>query len=97
MITTHILKTDPDVFKAAWDGIKRYEIRFDDRHFEIGDKLKLVETVHAGEEMKNGAPLEYTGRYISQKITHKLKGIYGLKDDWCILSTVTIVRKGQVI
>jgi len=50
----HILKTDKDVFDLSWDEDKLYEIRFDDRNFQIGDELFLVETVYTGEKMKAG-------------------------------------------
>ena len=82
----HILKTDKDVFQASWDGMKTYEIRFDDRNFQPKDELLLVETHYTGEEMKNGNPLIYTGRSIQQLVTHKLKNMYGLCPGWCILS-----------
>ena len=81
----HILKTDPDVFELSWKKKKLYEIRFDDRNFQVGDELLLVETVYSGEEMKTGKPLVYTGRLICVTVNHKLKDIYGLKDGWCIL------------
>ena len=80
------LKTDPEVFQDVIDGLKNYEIRFDDRGFEIGDILDLVETRHAGEEMrKDGQPLILTGRGIQKEVKHILRG-YGLKKDWVILS-----------
>lgn len=81
----HILKTDPAVFKLTAADDKLYEIRFDDRDFQIGDELLLVETVYSGEQMKVGALLEYTGMLVCMSVTHKLKNVYGLKDGWCIL------------
>ena len=83
----HILKTDSEVFQASWDEIKTFEIRIDDRDFQVGNELLLAETVASGEEMKKGALLEYTGRFIIQTITYKLKGMYGLSEGWCILGT----------
>jgi len=83
---THTLKTDPVAFELTKIGKKYYEIRFDDRDFQIGDKLILVETVYTGKEMKEGKPLIYTGRKEIMKITYKLKNIYGLESGWCILS-----------
>ena len=95
----HELKTDAEVFQAVLDGKKTYEIRKNDRNFQVGDELHLKETVYTGEEMKarhNGAypgemipgmPLEYTGRCIARYVTHVLRGpIYGLASGWCILS-----------
>jgi len=83
----HELKTDPKVFAGSAAGLKTFEIRMDDRDFQEGDELLLRETVSTGEEMKDGKPLEYTGRVISQRITHILRGpVYGLQQGWAILS-----------
>jgi hypothetical protein len=84
---THELKTDPAMFRAVAEGVKTYEIRKDDRGFEVGDRLYLNETLSTGAEMAAGAPLEYTGGQIGVIVTHVLRGpIYGLADGWVILS-----------
>ena len=83
----HTLKTDPEVFKAVVQGKKTYEIRFDDRGFEVGDELMLMETQHTGEEMKQGEPLVFTDRGCRVEVLHILKGpIYGLQTGWVIMS-----------
>lgn len=83
----HQLKTDPEVFAASWEGIKGFEIRFNDRDFEPGDELLLKETRFSGEEMKEGAPLEFTGREIDAHVNYMLRGgNYGLAEGWVILS-----------
>ena len=95
----HELKTDPAVFKAVSEGRKNFEIRKNDRNFQVGDELWLKETVHTGAEMAprhNGAypgemlpgkPLEYTGRIMAVQVTYILNGpIYGLAEGWCIMS-----------
>lgn len=87
MSTTHELKTDPEVFQAVFDGFKKFEIRRDDRNFKVGDVLFLRETKHTGEDMKNGAPLEYTGREAERHVNYILQGpIYGLEAGWSLLS-----------
>jgi len=87
---THELKTDPEVFQAVWDDLKTYELRKNDRNFEVGQLLKLKETKSTGAEMKEGAPLVYTGRTVTAEVTHVLNGpIYGLAEGWCILSMYT--------
>lgn len=86
-VNVHELKTDPIVFEAIKKEEKTFEIRKNDRNFQVGDELWLRETVNTGKEMANGAPLEYTGRILVVNVTYILKGpIYGLADGWCIMS-----------
>ena len=83
----HELKTDPTVFDAVDRGDKNFEIRFNDRDYQVGDTLHLRKTRYAGAEMAAGAPLDYTGDYCLARVTYVLRGpIYGLEDGWCILS-----------
>lgn len=56
---THELKKGPEVFDAVVRLDKTYEIRKDDRGFEVGDRVHLRETEHTGEEMSEEAPLVY--------------------------------------
>lgn len=82
----HELKTDPLVFQDVWDKRKRFEIRRDDRGFQIGDGLLLRETKHTGKEMAVGAPLVYTSRELREVVCYILRGpIYGLAAEWAIL------------
>jgi len=75
------------VFNEVFLGHKTFEIRFDDRGYREGDLLVLRETHYTGEEMRAGAPLEYTGRDCARIVTHVLRGpIYGLKEGWVIMS-----------
>lgn len=87
----HELKTDSAVFQSTWDGMKTFEVRKNDRDFHINDTLQLKETVHSGEEMANGLPLEYTGREITQLVNYILPGpIYGILDNWVVMTVGTI-------
>lgn len=48
---THNLKTDPEVFSANLAGLKPWEIRYDDRGYQVGDMIILEETRFSGCEM----------------------------------------------
>ncbi len=83
----HTLKTDPAVFQAVWDDKKTYEIRKNDRDYQVGDVVVLRELVNTGDDMQFcGKPLAYTGRTISNTISHVLKDQYGVARGWAILS-----------
>lgn len=82
----HELKTDPYVYDDVSNGHKLFEIRKNDRNFKLGDFLHLKKTRYSGIEMKNGAPLDYTGAEMMVRVDYILKGpIYGLADGWCIM------------
>lgn len=85
MATIHELKKDPIVFDLSVRGQKDYEIRYNDRNFQIGDELHIRETTESGEAIKAGAELRYTGRMFVRKINGILSG-YGLKEGWVILN-----------
>lgn len=89
------LKTDPEPFEASFTGCKPWEIRFNDRDYQIGDRLHLRETLFSGARMADGAPLVFTGRFISGEVTYVHTGpSYGLAPGWCILS-MTHTRFGD--
>ena len=82
----HELKTDPDMFSMTISGVKNFEIRKDDRGFELGDLLILKETKFSGAAMGAGAPLVYTGRQVSRFVNYILPaGSYGLSPGWVVM------------
>jgi hypothetical protein len=86
-MTTHQLKTDPEPFADVIRGAKRFEIRKNDRNFDVFDCLILRETASTGAEMAAGAPLAYTGREFTVSVSHVMHGpIYGLVDGWVVMS-----------
>lgn len=76
MTKSHELKVLPEYFTAVKDGRKKFELRKDDRGFEVGDLLLLREW--------NG--IEYSGRYVNCRVTYVLKGFPGLDTNYVILS-----------
>ena len=84
---THTLKTDPEVYDALHPDQKTFEIRFNDRNFQVGDFLILERTESTGAEMKEGAPLVYSERRKVRRITYIMRGpVYGLSEGWVIMS-----------
>jgi hypothetical protein len=58
----HVLKTWPKGFEALVRGQKSYELRKDDRGFEVGDILNLSEWKPRAKR--------YTGRWIRAEVTY---------------------------
>jgi Domain of unknown function (DUF3850) len=75
----HHLKTWPIGFRALKRGTKTYELRKDDRHFEVGDTLHLEEYDPEQPEF-TGAELWFGVSYIT-----KSGDFPGLEPGYCIL------------
>jgi len=76
--TVHDLKISPPFFLAVDKGIKPFEVRRDDRGYNVGDYLCLREY--------NPVDNKYTGRTISRRISYILKGeAWGIKDGFVCL------------
>ena len=73
---THRLKIRTLHYQAVEKGIKRFELRKNDRHFNIGDHVYLDEYVGEIPTGRCLGPLEIT--YIFRG------GEYGLAEDYCI-------------
>ena len=72
---THYIKCSAIFFEDAADGIKNFELRFNDRDYRVGDILHMT-------EHKDG---HNTNRFIEQEIVYILEEFAGLKDGYCIL------------
>lgn len=64
-MTIHELKTWPEYFQALLDGAKTFELRKNDRGFQVGDILQL-------EEFRPGVG-EYTGRQLRKRVTYVME------------------------
>src|SRR5688572_5057646 len=79
--TTHALKTVPWAFQAILDGLKTFEIRKNDRDFQVDDVLELKEYSEDGQC--------YTGRKTFVKVIWIMSGgFYGLASDHVCMSIV---------
>lgn len=77
---TYEVKTAPSYFEAAMASKKLFELRKNDRNYQVGRKLLQ-------KEFKDN---EYTGRKILQEITYLLEDYTGLEDGYCILGVKNI-------
>jgi hypothetical protein len=68
-MTTHELKSWPDYFVFLLDGTKTFELRINDRHFQVGDILHIREY-----DDRTG---KYTGRDLRKRVTYILEGVGG--------------------
>jgi hypothetical protein len=76
---THELKTWPEYFWAIRSGLKRFEVRKNDRGFAVMDKLLLREYDPRSEK--------YTGMEIEVVVLYKLDGYqFGIEPGYCVLS-----------
>lgn len=74
--SVHRIKILPEYFEKVKARHKNFEIRVNDRDYQVGDLVVLNE--HTG--------VFYTGRGVTRKIKYILKDCpqYGLKDGYCI-------------
>lgn len=90
----HELKILPQYFEKVLDGSKTFELRKDDRGFEVGDILILKEFKEGFIDNTKGDPVEiekrgYTGRTIVKRISYIYKGCsngLGLRSGFVILA-----------
>jgi Domain of unknown function (DUF3850) len=73
----HELKTLKPYFQDVYSGVKKFEVRFNDRNFQVNDLLGLEEF--------DDATQTYTGRYIIRRITYILSDPMFVKDGFVIM------------
>jgi ASC-1-like (ASCH) protein len=66
--TIHELKIWRRYFEAVVDGSKTFEVRRDDKQFEVGDLIDLREWIDAGDDSS------YSGRRVTVRVTYVMKG-----------------------
>lgn len=75
----HYLKKWPEFFKAVASGFKGFEIRINDRKYEVGDILVLQEWDNKKEK--------YTGNEIEVTVTYIFSGgSFGVSKDTVVMS-----------
>ena len=75
---THELKIWPSCFAAVTAGNKPFDVRENDRNFQVGDMLVLREFEPETEQ--------YTGHSITRWVSYVLQGgAFGVQPNWCVL------------
>lgn len=72
----HYLKTLTQYYQDVERGDKTFEVRFNDRNYQVGDYLYLKEFV---------PPETYTGRFVKKEITYVLADEKYCKEGFAIL------------
>ena len=76
MSVIHTVKIKPKYYEAVLSGEKNFELRKNDRNYQVGDLIRLKEYNE-----------DFTGRDLVLKIKYILKDCpeYGLMDGFCII------------
>ena len=72
-MTAHDLKCWPGPFRALLEGVKKFEIREDDRGYQVGDILVLREWLPNDPNVKIGehnVPGAYSGEVLHRRVTY---------------------------
>lgn len=77
-VKMHELKTLPEFFGAQLKGVKKFEVRLNDRDYWTGDILVLREY-----SPEHG----YTGKYLHVEITYILDNTDFCKENYVVLGT----------
>ena len=72
----HNLKIRPEYYTAITWGVKKFEVRYNDRDYKIGDIL------HLQEWSENG----YTGKAVNVIVTYILSDTQFVKEGYIIMS-----------
>lgn len=72
----HDVKCERESFEAVQLRLKKAELRKDDRDYEVGDGLHLIETLHGAK----------TGKTLFCRITHILRNSPHIPDGLAMLS-----------
>lgn len=86
-IRIHRLKIKPNYFKDVVAETKRFEVRYNDRNYKVGDILVLEEFDKKG----------YTGRCINVEITYICDDPQFTKQDYVVLGIRLRLDRGAVI
>lgn len=67
---THTLKTWPQYFQAVKDEIKTFELRYNDRQFQVGNRLRLREFAPCATCRGEGKFPKEVGSWVDSRLGH---------------------------
>lgn len=77
MAQTHYIKLRFEYAGAVLCGDKNFEIRYNDRGYQKGDRVRFSVVDEEGNRMNHDL------NHVMFEISYLIHG-YGLKDDWCV-------------
>lgn len=85
-MSEHNIKIWPEYFQAVLDGTKTFEVRKDDRGYQVGDTLVLQEW-WPPEEVDGQWTIGFgTGRECRRTVTYILHGpAFGIEDGYVVM------------
>lgn len=88
-LRVHNLKVKPQYFKDILRGVKKFEVRRNDRNFKVNDLMVLEEY-----DSKNKV---YTGKYINTEITYVLDDPEYCKEGYVVIAFEIRLDRGGVL
>lgn len=81
----HWLKTDPPYFEEVWQGRKPFEVRYNDRNYQVDDILILAEKTEQSDKPRpaNSSEKAVIARVISVLSSESFP--LGLQEGYCTL------------
>jgi uncharacterized protein YqfB (UPF0267 family) len=78
-MTTHEIKCYPEYYQDLVSGIKTFEVRKNDRDYQVGDVLHIYEFDGLG----------YTGNHRMFQVTYILTGgRFGIEPDYVVMAVI---------
>lgn len=82
----HEIKCWPHYFEAIWDGTKTFEVRKNDRNYQVGDRLYI--------RCWDPATEFYNGSYVQAVVEYVLKDrAAGIEKGYCVLAIHVNMRR----
>jgi hypothetical protein len=97
----HELKTWPEYFEFIWIGDKPFEVRKNDRDFQVGDILQLREyvpgnTIQADAFSNADIDPYYTGREMDVRVSYILSdGQFGIEEGFVVMGIQVMCRRTE--